>query len=868
MVLRPQVPAPCPEAVALASAPSLGWPAHFSRTSLLPAVGQKHSLSPERPERRTFPALCGAAATAFSLLRSFFQRPSRTSRHQQTPKVIEGPSPPLLNLEANKEKLERNWELGGEGEVKQSSGHNGLKLLAPSKLQAEQPQAAEKLLEQLRDKNGQSVALLHGRTGTGKTRVMAEVIGELGLPTLLFCHTRELAHQHFKTLSRLFGLRDDKVFLYIAADSFKKSKKQRNSVKEELSVLEQLERNQKVLKVVASDRRDYLIVTTVKAIFPRLLSPDGSSLRFPVPVDKRAEVAELVQTELSIARPEGLTRRKCKRAKPTQKDKQEALQRLHEKVEKELQSFMTTGDPRKKPSLLKSLVDRGLVKFQSLVEMLREKHNGEYFQVHDESHRLHMWLKGPRQQQKSTWLKRAAAGECLPSRAELRPLPFGELLKQPRKLLMMSATPGLGEVKLVEEVVKMTVRPNGVLDPEIEIRVGEGDQMPNVLQEIREAKEREEKSLIFVSTKAQADEVCSYLARQKIPQLRVEVVHSSVQEKQGGQELRRRIDRFRMSKATKRRKPCDVLVSVGMLQEGFDLPSLSRVIILDAHRRCLLRWKQDLIQMAGRAARHEKGKVLLIGKEETEVMREVKKDADDARKRQQEWYDKNGQLSPSPRTEETFDSEPEDHKVRHGKGSPRNPSEKQEMPSLTAEQQAFQLLLMGSGCYSGAPFIGPLRSWELVNMFGSMEKLLDAIRNKKPIKIWGISLPQRSWKWLKQQASWLPSAVMRWTAILEDKNLNPRKKAESQQQLEKVFAAETRAASSSQGEGEPQGEEKETKEDKDPSNGVSEALAPLSSDALERHASLQTSSWPTSPFMTSQRTGRPKRRWKSRLTVR
>lgn len=841
MVLRQHVPAPCTEAVARPSVPSLGWPGYQPGTpkmSHFPGVGQKHSFSPERPERRTFPVLCGATATGFSLLRSFSQRPSRTSRHQQTPKVIEGLS------EAQK-MLEKNWESAGAGEVKQSSGHNGLKLFAPSKLQAEQPLAAEKLLEQLRrDKDGRSVALLHGRTGTGKTRVTAEVISKLGLPTLFFCHTRELAHQHFETLRRFFG--DDRVFLYIAADSFGpcKKKKQRKgrSVKEELQARQQQEqRNQKVLEVVASNRRDYIIVTTVKAIFPSLMSPDGSSLPIIVPEDKRAEVEQSVRKELTDAQPEGLRRRKCaKRANPTQKDKKEARQRLDKKVEKELQSFMKTGDPDRKPSLLKSLVDLGWVTFQSLVEMMKEKRNGEYFQVHDESHRLHMWLKGPHQQQRSTWLKNAAAGECLPSRAKLLPLPFSELLKQPRKLLMMSATPGSGEVKLVEEVVTMTVRPNGVLDPEIEIRVGEGDQMPEVLQEIREAKEREEKSLIFVSTKAQADEVCAYLARQTIPKLRVDVVHSSVQEKQGVQELRRRIDQFQMSKATTRRKPSDVLVSVGMLQEGFDLPSLSRVIILDADRRCLLRWKQDLIQMAGRAARHEKGKVLLIGKEETEVMREVKEDADDARKRQQEWYDKNGQLFPGPRTEETFDSDPEDHKAQHGKGSPRNPAKKQERQSLTAEQQAFRLILMGSGCYGGAPLIGPKRSWGLLEEFDSIVELLGAISNKKPIKICGTCLPKLSWKWLKQHARWLPGAVTRWTALLEDKSLDPRKKAASQRQLEKVLAAESRAASCSQGEGQLQVEEKETEEDNAP-GGEACRSSPLSVGevlAKQRRAAL------------------------------
>lgn len=731
--------------------------------------------------------------------------------------VVEAPWPPRTT-KADQETLERTYasdDAPGVSAVEPCHNYCGLELLefAPQ-LQAEQPEASKKL-EELLQRDGSQRALLHGRTGTGKTRVMAEVISKLGLPTLILLPTRELAKQQFKSLCRYFG--KEKVFLYMDPDlpkrrkkralgSREKGKKQQSLPRPNMSpeVLKQRKQNQEAMAAVVSGRQDVIIVATVEAVYPKLLSS-----AFPENLGDRdkAEVAARVHRELDAAA-----------AKLEQQGKRAAAEKLRDQVEKELNSFRMTGDPSNKQSLLKALVDLKLVTYQSLVEIMSDKFGGEYLQVHDESHRLHTALKGPSKGQKSTWEKKVAVGKCLPSRAELLPPTFGEIVKKPRKLLMMSATPASWEREQVPEaeVVRMTVRPNGVLEPKIEIwKEGSGaDPMQRLKLELVEVKEQGEKSLIFVRTKAEADLICKevrvFLRKQRLS-LCVSVVHSGI----AGDWLSGRVQRFKRSE---RARDIRVLISVGMLQEGFDLPSLSRVFILDADKSGWLRSESDLIQMAGRAARHPEGKVVLLCKKELEIMGQVQRDAEAAREKQQEWYRRYGQPSPCPRSEELIGPEvqsPSPVSLR------RNPTSDDTSPepktdshslSLPPEQRAFRIVLMGSGCYKGVPLIGPIRSRRLVQCYSSMEELLDAVRKhrKKPIMLEEpdgtgrlIPLPKPAIRFLKAHRGWLPDAVARWTTHFQEPIPEPERKT----QLEEDMQQKAESCSQEEEDEEPASEE-------------------------------------------------------------
>ncbi|MGH3388179.1 MAG: excinuclease ABC subunit UvrB, partial [Actinomadura sp.] len=197
-------------------------------------------------------------------------------------------------------------------------------------------------------------------------------------------------------------------------------------------------------------------------------------------------------------------------------------------------------------------------------------------------------------------------GFRLPSAMDNRPLKWEEFLERIGQTVYLSATPGpyeLGRVK--GDVVEQVIRPTGLVDPEVVIKPTKG-QIDDLVHEIRERAERDERVLVTTLTKKMSEDLTDYLLELGI---RVRYLHSEV-------DTLRRIELLRELRLGE----FDVLVGINLLREGLDLPEVSLVSILDADKEGFLRSETSLIQTIGRAARNVSGQVHMYADKVTPSM--------------------------------------------------------------------------------------------------------------------------------------------------------------------------------------------------------------------------------------------------------
>lgn len=197
-------------------------------------------------------------------------------------------------------------------------------------------------------------------------------------------------------------------------------------------------------------------------------------------------------------------------------------------------------------------------------------------------------------------------GFRLPSALDNRPLNFEEFEERINQLVFVSATPGPYEKKTSgSEVVEQLIRPTGLLDPQVEVRPA-GNQVDDLLAEIRQVVARGERVLVTTLTKRMSEDLTAYLAEMGI---RVRYLHSEIVTLERSAIL-----------ADLRRGEFDVLIGINLLREGLDLPEVSLVAILDADQEGFLRSETSLIQTIGRAARNVEGKAILYADRRTGSM--------------------------------------------------------------------------------------------------------------------------------------------------------------------------------------------------------------------------------------------------------
>lgn len=219
-------------------------------------------------------------------------------------------------------------------------------------------------------------------------------------------------------------------------------------------------------------------------------------------------------------------------------------------------------------------------------------------------------------------------GFRLPAAKDNRPLKFEEFQELAKQVIYVSATPA--EYELIQSegvIVEQVIRPTGLLDPLIEVRPSL-NQIDDLMEEIQQRVEKEERVLVTTLTKRMAEELTEYLLNHGV---RCAYIHSDVDT----------LERVKIMDEL-RQGIYDVLVGVNLLREGLDLPEVSLVAILDADKEGFLRSHRSLTQTAGRAARNVNGKVIMYADKITDSMRQTIDKTERRREKQLAYNEKHG----------------------------------------------------------------------------------------------------------------------------------------------------------------------------------------------------------------------------------
>lgn len=233
----------------------------------------------------------------------------------------------------------------------------------------------------------------------------------------------------------------------------------------------------------------------------------------------------------------------------------------------------------------------------------------DFLVIVDESHQTIPQIRGMFAGDRSRKEVLVEHGFRLPSALDNRPLFFDEFDSLVKKVIFVSATPADYELEKTDGViVEQVIRPTGLCDPVITVKPS-GNQVDDLINEIRERTEKKERVLVTTLTKRMSEDLTAYLQKLNI---RVRYLHSEIDA----------IDRTEIIRDLRLGK-FDVLVGINLLREGLDLPEVSLVAILDADKEGFLRSERSLIQTAGRAARNKNGEVIFYADKITNSMKKA-----------------------------------------------------------------------------------------------------------------------------------------------------------------------------------------------------------------------------------------------------
>lgn len=252
----------------------------------------------------------------------------------------------------------------------------------------------------------------------------------------------------------------------------------------------------------------------------------------------------------------------------------------------------------------------------------------DYLTVIDESHvtipQIRAMYGGDHSRKKNL----VEYGFRLPAAIDNRPLRFEEFEEISKEIIFVSATPADYELEKSEGiVVDQLIRPTGLLDPPIDVRPSL-NQIDDLMEEIQQRVERDERVLVTTLTKRMAEELTEYLAGHNI---RCNYIHSDVET----------LERVKIMEEL-RGGLFDVLIGVNLLREGLDLPEVSLVAVLDADKEGFLRSHRSLTQTAGRAARNVNGRVIFYADKITESMQKTIDETNRRREKQMKYNEEHG----------------------------------------------------------------------------------------------------------------------------------------------------------------------------------------------------------------------------------
>lgn len=578
----------------------------------------------------------------------------------------------------------------------------------------DQPQAIKELLLGL--ERGKRFQTLEGVTGSGKTFTVANVVQEWKKPVLLISHNKTLAAQLFGELKSCFP--DNAVEYFVSYYDYYQPEayipQTDTYIEKDASINKEIER----LRLSATNsllgREDVIIVASVSCIYglgspedyigmlvivgkgdevdrdemlSKLVdiqylrndySPDPGTFRvrgdtvdvFPSYSQKGIRIdffGDEVERIRQIDVLTGQTEQELDRAMisparhfvmPIEKI-QPAIDHIIEEMEERVaffekeKKYIEAQRIRQKTmydmEMLKEIgYCQGIENYSSHLSgraagdppaTLLDYFPGEFLTIIDESHvtlpQIRAMYNGD-QARKGTLVDH---GFRLPSAKDNRPLNFDEFMDKVGQIIFTTATPSAYEMEVSGKPVRQVIRPTGIIDPPVQVRALD-NQVDNVMEEIRAHAERDERVLVTTLTKRTAEDLAAYLSETG---LKVEYLHSDVDA----------IERVEILNRL-RRGDFDCLVGINLLREGLDLPEVALVAILDADKEGFLRSERALIQVAGRAARHLSGKVILYAERITDSMKRFM-DVTEMRRKTQTTYNEEHGIVPRAIVKEVRD---------------------------------------------------------------------------------------------------------------------------------------------------------------------------------------------------------------------
>ncbi|MEO9964553.1 MAG: excinuclease ABC subunit UvrB [Reichenbachiella sp.] len=546
----------------------------------------------------------------------------------------------------------------------------------------DQPQAIAQLIEGLN--NGEPSQVLLGVTGSGKTFTMANVIEQTNRPALVLCHNKTLAAQLYGELKQFFPDNAVEYFIsyydYYQPEAFLPTTGL--YIEKDLSINEEIEKLRlAATSSLLTGRRDVIVVASVSCIYgignPEEFGKNIVTLEVGQQLSRNQLLFKFV--DILYSRTEAEFKRGNFRVKGDTVDifiaygdfayriifwgdEIESIQRIEPHTGKKLsEEKIVTIFPANLFVTGKDLLHQAINQIQDDmvlqvqyfeeerrfleakrlkertefdIEMMRElgycsgvENYSRYFDrrekgarpfclldyfpddflmIIDESHVTLPQVRAMWGGDRARKVNLVDHGFRLPSAMDNRPLTFDEFEGMVGQSVYVSATPGDYELRKSEGVVvEQVIRPTGLLDPIIEVRPSV-NQIDNLMNEIDDRVRLDERILITTLTKRMAEELSKYLINAGV---KTRYIHSEVDT----------LDRVEILREL-RLGVFDVLVGVNLLREGLDLPEVSLVAIIDADKEGFLRNERSLVQTIGRAARNEKGMVIMYADKTTGSM--------------------------------------------------------------------------------------------------------------------------------------------------------------------------------------------------------------------------------------------------------
>lgn len=554
---------------------------------------------------------------------------------------------------------------------------------------------------------GDKFQTLKGVTGSGKTFTMANIIQAVQKPTLIISHNKTLAAQLYREFKTFFPKNAVEYFVsyydYYQPEAYVPARDL--YIEKDASINDEIDRLRLSATFSLMERRDVIVVSTVSCIYGLGLPESWRDLRITIEKGENIEIEKLKKQLISLQyeRNDAVLERGRFRVKgdvmeifPAYMEDayrlefdweeivrirkfnpisgeviqeyeelsiypakhfvmpEDAIPNALERIKNELEERLNVLNKEGKLLEAERLKTRTEYDIEMLSEMgycpgienysapIANRKPGEppatlfhYFPddfllFMDESHVTFPQVGAMYEGDRSRKQNLVDFGFRLPCALDNRPLKIDEFEKMLNQAVFVSATPGPKEIKYSTRIVEQVIRPTGLLDPIIEIHKSEG-QMEHIYGEVKKRIALNERSLILTLTKKMAEDLTDYLTGLG---LKVKYIHSEVET----------IERVEILKGL-RAGEFDVLIGINLLREGIDLPEVSFIGILDADKIGFLRSTTSLIQIVGRAARNENGKVVMYADKISDAMKETIEETN-RRRAIQEAYNKEHGITP------------------------------------------------------------------------------------------------------------------------------------------------------------------------------------------------------------------------------